>query len=579
MMSFMEPDATNPELGHQGDPVHHQGAPVHPVHPAPAALSDGATNPADNDECTSASPAGALRPSAPVHEEGRPGAPVVHADSDTGAPAGASLVHRSWGKLVQRTKRTSITAAPVQPAPVQPVTPPAPAPPAAAPVRTTSAPAPAPRRKVVRPTAPASPTLGQQWGKLTEERSPAMALGLRILAGLIVISLVGVVIAPPALSAHDIIEWAQSKSTHSGLGLDKGWAWVTFLALDFAAGVCVLICVYCAIVNIKPGIFALYVWAFAGATAYANWSFGDRPNAPGDAQWFFPAMSVVGPLLLHSVLKFLRNRLKGAAGNKRGQRPSFPLVDWMPIFGTPQDTYGAWRTGAMLGIEVPDAALWTYRVVSKDAGWWGRWLVKKLVRTEQISALNAWLNDPTVALAIPGLLPQGAFTSLVQTADAPAELAPAAPVHSAPPAGAPRLVHGAPGAAAPVSAPPGAPVAPAADAAPATVAPVPQGAPVALGHTAPPQGAPAEKSNVVNLDAAAHHSALTALEKIYANFADPSRHHNWDDLIADKSVSLAKIERDLNMGKRRTTKAFAHAEQVLPWAKASGIQADGEKAV
>jgi hypothetical protein len=455
------------------------------------------------------------------------------------------------------------TSAPAHRRPAAPVhTPDAPATPPRAP----AVHAPAPRRPAGRTTKATNTTLGQQWGKLTDERSRGTVWGLRTLAFLIVVALVGVVVAPPALSAHDIISWAQSHSVDSGLGLSEGWAWVTFLALDFAAGVCVLICVYCAIVNTKPGVFALYVWAFAGATAYANWSFGGRPGAPGDAQWFFPTMSIVGPLLLHSVLVFLRSRIKGAQGNKRGQRPSFPLVDWLPVVGTPQDTYGAWRTAAMLGIEVPDAALWAYRAVSLDANWARRWFVKGLVRTEQIRAFRARLEDPTVALAIPGLLPEGAFAALVSATDTDTGSAPGQQSHPDALPGAPAPVHWDANAPAGAAALDGAPESGTVAAGAVHDAPVQGSAPGAPVRTdAPVSGAPVGAS-IVSLDGAAWHSAEVALDRIFERYATRSDWTSWDQLIAN--VSLNRIERELGMGKRRVTKAFAHAEDVLPWTTA-----------
>lgn len=424
--------------------------------------------------------------------------------------------------------------------------------------------APPPRRRV-KTTAPTE-TLGEQWGKLTHDRGTWAVRGLRAIAFLIAFALVGVVIAPPALSAHDIIGWAQSRSVESGLGLSQGWAIVAFLALDFAAGVCVLICLFCALVNEPAGKFALYVWAFALATAYANHSFGTRPGAPGDAGWFFPAMSLLGPLLLHSVLNFLRKRIAGAQGNKRGKRPTFPLVDWLPVVGTPQDTFGAWRTGAMLSIEVPDAALWAYRAVSLDAGWVTRWFVRKLVRAHQTSELRTMLENPDLALAIPGLVPSAAFVSLVQPDPAPQGNDPAS--QAAAPAG--RTTR-------PVQ--PGAPVsAPVHDAPePPTGAPVVhqpvndhhQGAPVHQGAPGAPVHHPSA-GNVVSLDDAARVSAIGALSAVHAHYG--KSYSSWAELTAPGAVSLSQIERELGIGKRRMKKAFEHAELVLPWVNAQSAR-------
>jgi hypothetical protein len=542
----IDTDPVHPVRPGDAPPVHrapvHGGAPdALPVHVRPAVQTPGAP----------------VR-HAPVHQERAPADPPK---ARTGARV-LDLVRTA----MPRVRRTGAPGddAPVRPGkpaapPVQPAgdAPVHPAPPRIIPAPPAGAP---PRRRAGKVTT-TNPTLGEQWGKLTHNRGPWATRGLRVLALLIAFALVGVVVAPPALSAHDIISWAQSHSTDAGLGLSPGWAWVAFLALDFAAGVCVLICLFSALINEPAGKFGVYVWAFALATAYANYSFGSRPNAPGDAFWFFPAMSLLGPLLLHSVLSFLRKRIAGAQGNKRGKRPTFPLVDWLPVVGTPQDTYGAWRTGAMLGIEVPDAALWAYRAVSLEANWIARWGVRRLVRTQQTGALRTMMDNPDVALAIPGLVPSGAFVSLVQPAeDAPTD----APEITGAPTGARTSAPARPALVAPTvpqPAPAGAPAVPQGD----TGAPVPQGAPDVAPAAPVPQGdAGAPRGNVVSLDAAAHASAHDALVRVHAQYG--TAYGSWAELEA--GVSLSLIERELKIGKRRMKKAFEHAETVLSWADA-----------
>lgn len=548
MMVTMTTDASGRDTVH---PVHANGASIAPdpapVHPVQTPLP-GAIQPPDGRNPVQ------LRTASPGQVAPEPASPVQPDTAPASAPPVQPPRHRArLGALGRRLRgalpvhRGTAPGAPVH-HPVDPGSAPG-----ALPVRLTAA-APRPVRAAPKRRTDSGQTLQQQWGRLTEDRSRGTVLALRILAVLIVVSLVGVVVAPPILSAVEILTWAKSNSPESGLGLSNVLAWLSFLALDFAAAVCVLICVYCAIVNVKPGIFAWYVWAFAGATAYANHSFGSRAGAPGDADWFFPLMSLLGPLLLHSVLGFVRNRIKGAQGNRRGQRPSFPLADWLPVWGTPQDTYGAWRTGAMLGIGVPDAALLAYRLVSLEAGWCSRWFVKRLVRTHQNDAFRARLADPTLALAVPGLVPDGAFVST-------------APVHqgdlvhdqgSAPgQGGAPPVHHLSPGAAAPPLhhlAPAGAPT----SGEPAPDAPCAPGAPV---HTDVPG---ATGGTVVNLNAAARESARVALVRIYAKFG--ASRSSWGQLIEE--ISLHKIETQAGVGKRRAAKALPHAETILPWAEA-----------
>ncbi len=564
-------------------------APVHPGRPdlRPSAPGQGAPFGAmpvhSPDRMVHAGAPSATAPAAPPVRTGAPSARTGGAAFGARLGRAFSAVHHGGARLLRTgAHRRPRTDAPVRTTPE----------PATGTVRTTATRQADPVRTTTRRTKTETETLATQWGKLSTGRSRSTQLALRLLALLIVVSLVGVVVAPPALSAHDIIEWAKSSDTHSGLGLSPAWAWVTFLAMDFAAGVCVLICVYCAIANTKPGVFALYVWAFAGATAYANHSFGNRPNAPGDAGWFFPAMSLVGPLLLHSVLIFLRKRIKGERGNKRGERPNFPIADWLPILGTPQDTYGAWRTGSMLGVETPDAALWAYRAVSVNAGWWKRWMVRSLVRTAQTAVLRTKMADPTLALAIPGLVPDGAFVHLADETTAPVQTAPAAPVQTAPAAPVQGGAgHGGPIAAAPIpsSGAPAAPEsrgsAPAAPAAPDSQGSAPA-APGAPGEPSAPEAAPADDGDalngadqgapggkVISLSEAKRESAEAALRSIYDAYG--ADFTSWADLIAGPNrIALSKIENELHIGKRRVAPAFEHAEQLLPWAEVTAQRSE-----
>jgi hypothetical protein len=406
---------------------------------------------------------------------------------------------------------------------------------------------------------------------------------MRILGGLIALALVGVVIAPILLSAQDILEWAQHNTVESGLGLTKVWAWVSFLALDLAAAVCVLISLYCAIRNWKAGFFAFGVWVFAGATAFANYQFGSRPGAPGDAAWFFPAMSILGPVMLHATLKFLRKVIRAGAGAVRASRPVFPLLDWMPVIGAPQDTYGAWKTGGLLGIEKPDRALWAYRVVSLNAGWWRRWSVKHLVRMHQVAEMRARLADETLALAIPGLLPDDAFVALADPASAPA-VDPAPTGRTALPAPAGQrgaALTNQQGALA------GAPIASQGSAAvqgtgertaltqgnPAGIAGNSAGASATSGvASAPVQGDPQgalPDAQIINLAENVRQSARSALLAIFEAHGD--RYGSWAELAAPSTqggVSLNGIETGLKIGKRRARAALAVAEHVLPWGEA-----------
>jgi Protein of unknown function (DUF2637) len=181
----------------------------------------------------------------------------------------------------------------------------------------------------------------------------AAALLLAAVGGLLAV----VICTPIALSSHDLINWAAAPT---GLALPAPWPVLVFLALDAAAGVCVLLTVYCAWRGEPPGVFAALVWCFAAGSAFANWRHARAPGAPPDAVWFFPAMSLAGPVLLEAVLGRLRRWVQRGAGRRGRATPSFGWRRWTPGIGALRDTYGAYRTALLLGVDTVDAAIATY---------------------------------------------------------------------------------------------------------------------------------------------------------------------------------------------------------------------------
>ncbi|MEU4241890.1 hypothetical protein [Actinoplanes sp. NPDC026619] len=240
------------------------------------------------------------------------------------------------------------------------VPPPVSAPPAAAP---DAAPAPIPEdipaaapipevKPMPSPQAP--PTVA-----LAARRSPSQATryGMGALLTLVGVLLAGVIVAPIALSSQDIISWAGSPT---GLGLTGPWALVTFLALDAAAAVCVGLVVYCAWRGESAGAFAWLVWAFAGMSAYANYSHSTG-SAARDAVWFFPAMSVAGPFLLEIIVRRVRRWVQEGTGQRAKHSVSFGFARWMPGVGALRETYGAWRLARLDHLTDAREAVTAYR--------------------------------------------------------------------------------------------------------------------------------------------------------------------------------------------------------------------------
>jgi hypothetical protein len=187
----------------------------------------------------------------------------------------------------------------------------------------------------------------------------AMAVLLAIVGMLLAI----VIITPIALSSQDLIGWAAAPT---GLHLPQPWPVLVFVALDAAAGVCVLLTVYCAWRGEPAGIFGILVWCFALGSAFANWRHSSQPDAAPDAVWFFPLMSVAGPALLEAVLGRFRRWFQRDTGRRGKATPTFGWRRWTPGLGACRDTYGAYRTALLLGIDTVEAAITAYHQLCPD---------------------------------------------------------------------------------------------------------------------------------------------------------------------------------------------------------------------
>lgn len=188
--------------------------------------------------------------------------------------------------------------------------------------------------------------------------------GQRALLSVATILLSGIILSPLSLSAQDIMEWAASPV---GLGLYGNWPWVVFYALDATAMVCVLMALYATWRGEAGTIFRFLVWVIAAVSAFANYRHGLRPEAPADAVWFFPAMSLSAPLLLEVVLHHVRRWIKQADGRTSRPMPSFGIARWIPGVGSFKETYCAWRVARFKSISKPDTAIDEYRRL--DCGW------------------------------------------------------------------------------------------------------------------------------------------------------------------------------------------------------------------
>lgn len=184
-----------------------------------------------------------------------------------------------------------------------------------------------------------------------------------VLLAAVTLLLAVVILTPVALSSQDLIDWAAAPT---GLNLPHPWPLLVFVALDAAAGVCVLLTVYSAWRGEPAGVFGLLVWCFAAGSAFANWRHANAPGAAPDAVWFFPAMSVAGPALLEAVLARFRRWIQRDTGRRGKPVPTFGWRRWTPGLGSLRDTYGAYRTALLVGVDTVDAAVAAYHQLCPD---------------------------------------------------------------------------------------------------------------------------------------------------------------------------------------------------------------------
>jgi hypothetical protein len=128
----------------------------------------------------------------------------------------------------------------------------------------------------------------------------------------------------------------------------------------------VLLTVYCAWRGEPAGVFGLLVWCFATASAFANWRHAHAPGAAPDAIWFFPTMSLAGPALLEAVLGRFRRWAQRDHGRRHRPLPAYGWRRWTPGLGALRDTYGAYRTALLTGIDTVDDSITAYHQLCPD---------------------------------------------------------------------------------------------------------------------------------------------------------------------------------------------------------------------
>lgn len=190
--------------------------------------------------------------------------------------------------------------------------------------------------------------------------------GRKALATFIGIALTTVIVAPISLSSTDLVKWA---TDIHGLGMSPALGWIVFVALDMAAATCVGMVTYSAWRGESAQTFHMLTWLFATGSAWANYRHGIVLRDMGkarDAWWFFPAMSLAGPLLLDVVLARVKRWIREQAQTQMVAKPKFGSR-WIPGVAF-RETLQAWATAKRENIARPDYAIAHVREVKALKG-------------------------------------------------------------------------------------------------------------------------------------------------------------------------------------------------------------------
>jgi hypothetical protein len=190
------------------------------------------------------------------------------------------------------------------------------------------------------------------------DQAPDRGRLVQFLGTVVGISLVAVIVAPVTLSATHLVKWAHDPT---GLNLPVYFAWLVFVALDLAAVACIGMVTLCAKRGESAGAFSVATWAFAFASAAANFQ-----GATGAGRWFFPAMSLAGPTLLEMVLSKVKAWARIAEGTQLSARPKFG-IRWLPGIAF-TETRRAWAVARRENIAKATDAIARVREIDVLAG-------------------------------------------------------------------------------------------------------------------------------------------------------------------------------------------------------------------
>ncbi len=191
------------------------------------------------------------------------------------------------------------------------------------------------------------------WGNPGAATIDIAALTLKLWR-VVAYGLAAVIAVPTVMSGIHLIQWAGDDV--NGLGLPTALTPLPIVTLDGTTVVCIAMVTMAALRREHGGAFQIMAWVMSLISFGVNLKYGLETKPKGD-EYYYPAMSITGPVIMEFTLAFLRRWLAIDAGLR------FQGVAWKD-FGkrlrprvARRETKAAWRISQREGITDPWQAI------------------------------------------------------------------------------------------------------------------------------------------------------------------------------------------------------------------------------
>jgi len=242
---------------------------------------------------------------------------------------------------------------------------------------------PAPRQRRAKPTrSPLIPTA--VWENREGATIDIAALTVRLWR-IVAYCLAAVITVPTVMSGIHLVSWAHDKT--NGLDLRYALAGLPIVTLDGTTIVCIAMVTMAALRREHGGAFHVMSWVMSLISFAVNLRYGLETPQKGD-EYYYPVMSITGPVILEFTLAFLRRWLSIDAGLRFQGVAMHDFGKRMRPGVARRETKAAWKVSQREGITDPWQAIQAAREIRLLRGMTGIDALR--IAFERIDSRNAF---------------------------------------------------------------------------------------------------------------------------------------------------------------------------------------------